>query len=158
MRLFMIVLEFLAFLPPLKKVLDAYYSKQSHTLKRVYLLVILMLPPLVYIDHGHFQPNSVMHGLVLWGVYFMFKGQIEKAVVAMVLAVHFKQMALYFGLPFGIYALALIYKSAKIKHKDSVCKQIGYALYRLILLLIVFILTNLMVFYPILSSSGIPGV
>ena len=106
----MILLEYLAFLPPLKMVLDSYYTKQCQTLKRLYLLVILMLSPLVYIDDGHFQPNSVMHGLVLWGVYFMFKGQIERAVVAMVLAVHFKQMALYFGLPFGVYAIALIYR------------------------------------------------
>ena len=76
-----------------------------------------MLPPLVYIDHGHFQPNSVMHGLVLWGVYFMFRGQIEYAVVAMVLGVHFKQMALYFALPFGVYALMLVWQQSTTKYK-----------------------------------------
>jgi hypothetical protein len=36
----------------------------------------------------------------------MIQGKVEKAVAAMVLAVQFKQMALYFGLPFGVYALA----------------------------------------------------
>jgi hypothetical protein len=74
MRLMMILLEFIFFIPPLQKVLDCYYSKHAPTLRRVYLLVVLMLPSLMYIDHGHFQPNSVMHGFVLWGVFFMFKG------------------------------------------------------------------------------------
>lgn len=59
----------------------------------------------MYVDHGHFQPNSVMHGLVLWGIYFLIKGKIEFSVIAMALALNFKQMALYYGLPFGVYAL-----------------------------------------------------
>lgn len=62
-------------------------------------------PPLMFVDHGHFQPNSMMHGLVLWGIYFLIKGKIEFSVIAMVLALNFKQMALYYGLPFGVYAL-----------------------------------------------------
>lgn len=158
MRVLMIVLELSVFVPALEKVLDAFYSKHTKTLRRVFMLFILMLPPLIYIDHGHFQPNSAMHGLVLWGVYFMFKGQIEYAVVAMVLAVHFKQMALYFGLPFGVYALMQIIKQAQLKHKDSLMSQLVYIVRRVTSLLCVFILTNLVVFYPFIKAQGIPGV
>jgi hypothetical protein len=102
MRLMMIILELIVFVPALMKVLDSYYSKHSLTTRRIFLMLILMIPPLIYIDHGHFQPNSVMHGLVLWAVYFMFRSRIELAVIAMVLAIHFKQMALYFALPFAV--------------------------------------------------------
>lgn len=49
-----------------------------------------------------------MHGLVLWAVYCMLRQKVELAVVFMVLAVNFKQMALYFALPFGVYALTIV--------------------------------------------------
>jgi hypothetical protein len=51
-----------------------------------------------------------MHGLVLWAISFMFEEKADLAVVCMVLAINFKQMALYFALPFGAYALGLIIK------------------------------------------------
>ena len=56
----------------------------------MFLFIILMTPPFIFIDHGHFQPNSVMHGLLLWGVYYMIRGKIEYATVAMALALNFK--------------------------------------------------------------------
>jgi uncharacterized membrane protein len=49
-----------------------------------------------------------MHGLVLWAVYSILRRKIEVAVVFMVLAINFKQMALYFALPFAVFALAII--------------------------------------------------
>ena len=71
-------------------------------------MLVLHLPPLVYIDHGHFQPNQAMHGLVLWAVYSILRQKVELAVVFMVMAVNFKQMALYFALPFAVFALSTI--------------------------------------------------
>ena len=56
-----------------------------------------------------------MHGLVIWAVYYMMREKIEIAVVFMVLAVNFKQMALYFALPFAVYALAIVQNQAKSK-------------------------------------------
>jgi uncharacterized membrane protein len=50
-----------------------------------------------------------MHGLVLFGVWFMMNNKIELAVIAMILAINFKQMALYFAIPFGVFALAKLY-------------------------------------------------
>ena len=58
-----------------------------------------------------------MHGFVLWGVYYIIKDKIELAVIFMVLAVNFKQMALYFAIPFGVFALAKLYKQALIYSK-----------------------------------------
>jgi ALG6, ALG8 glycosyltransferase family len=56
-----------------------------------------------------------MHGLALWGAYFMMTNQLELAVVSMVLALNFKQMALYFGLPFAFFALAKIWNKSADK-------------------------------------------
>lgn len=52
--------------------------------------MIMCLPPIVFIDHGHFQFNQIMLGFVLWGVYFMMIDKIELAVIAMILAINFK--------------------------------------------------------------------
>jgi len=54
------------------------------------LLGFLMTPPLIFVDHGHFQPNSPMHGFVLWATYFLLTDRAALAVVFMVLAVNFK--------------------------------------------------------------------
>ena len=110
MRTALIILELLALVPPLLKLLVALYPKASTTTRRLYLCLYLTLPSLIFVDHGHFQPNSAMHGMVLWAVYFMITARIEWAVVFMVGAVNFKQMALYFGMPFAFMTLGMLYK------------------------------------------------
>lgn len=110
MRTALIILELIALVPPLLKLLVALYPKASTTTRRLYLCLYLTLPSLIFVDHGHFQPNSAMHGMVLWAVYFMITARIEWAVVFMVGAVNFKQMALYFGMPFAFMTLGMLYK------------------------------------------------
>lgn len=58
----------------------------------------------------------------------------------MVLAINFKQMALYFAFPFGVYALALLYK----RHKGSIVK----IAMSIIGLLIVFAITTAVIWSP----------
>jgi ALG6, ALG8 glycosyltransferase family len=100
MRALMILLEFLVFVPAVSKFIDILYKDKPKTIRNVYLLSVMMLPSLIYIDHGHFQPNQVMHGLVIWAIYHIVRERVHAALVCMVMAVHFKQMALYFVLPF----------------------------------------------------------
>lgn len=54
MRALMIVLEFLVFVPAVIKFLDILYKDKPKTLRNVYLLSIMTIPSLIYIDHGHF--------------------------------------------------------------------------------------------------------
>ena len=86
-----------------------------------------------------------MHGLALWGAYFMMKNQIEFAVIAMVLALNFKQMALYFALPFAFFALAKIWNR---KATSGVTSRIVYAATQIAWLGIVFVLTTSIVWLP----------
>jgi hypothetical protein len=60
-----------------------------------------------------------MHGLVLWATYHILVDRIELAVVLMVLAVNFKQNALYFGLPFAFYALSMLWRTASLRYKNN---------------------------------------
>jgi len=47
-----------------------------------------------------------MHGFVLFAIAFAIRGEFIFATISMVLAVNFKQTALYFALPFVIYTFS----------------------------------------------------
>jgi uncharacterized membrane protein len=51
---------------------------------------IYMLPCALFVDHGHYQFNQVMHGFVLAAIACMLWGYLIPAVFFMVLAVCFK--------------------------------------------------------------------
>jgi alpha-1,3-glucosyltransferase len=119
MRASLILIELLILLPALLKLLVVLYPRQSTTTRRLYLLSWLLMPSVIYVDHGHFQPNSVMHGLVLWAVYFMFQRRESLSIVCMVLAVNFKQMALYYAIPFAAMAIGVIWKEVGIRYKGK---------------------------------------
>lgn len=68
----------------------------------------------------------------------MLRGKITGATIAMTLAINFKQMALYFSLPFALYALAMI----------SSRKSIVGTITTILSLLTVFAVTNLLLWSP----------
>jgi len=87
-----------------------------------------------------------MHGLVLWAIAFILQGRIALATVAMVLSINFKQMSLYFALPFGVYALALLFK----RWKGNIVKIITHIGF----LIGVFITTIAVVWSPLIFAGG----
>ena len=54
MRNILIILELVIMVPAVVKLLVLLYPKQSTTTRRLYLLAYLMMPALIYVDHGHF--------------------------------------------------------------------------------------------------------
>lgn len=94
-----------------------------------------------------------MHGLVLWGAYFLLTERIELAVVAMVLAVNFKQMALYFGLPFAVYTLSSLWSKAALRYRGNRLSQLSYVSFRLAILAVVFALTMALLWLPWIKES-----
>jgi hypothetical protein len=54
MRFILIIIELIVFVPAAILVIKTLYSKESKTTQSLYLLVVMSLPPLVYIDHAHF--------------------------------------------------------------------------------------------------------
>jgi alpha-1,3-glucosyltransferase len=73
-------------------------------------------------------------------------------------------MALYFAIPFGVYALAKLFnKAIKISkigntNKYDITKFIIYIITKISILLVVFILSNLIIWYPFIKSDGIEGI
>ena len=153
MRNALIILELLALVPPLLKLLVVLYPKASTTTRRLYLSVYLTIPSLIFVDHGHFQPNSAMHGMVLWAIYFMLTSRLEWAVVFMVSAVNFKQMALYFGMPFAFMTLGLLLKLASQRFKGDKVKMAGYIGLRAIGLVVVFAVTIGVIWFPWIKET-----
>ncbi|GIY44283.1 dolichyl pyrophosphate Man9GlcNAc2 alpha-1,3-glucosyltransferase [Caerostris darwini] len=60
----------------------------------------LLYPGLILIDHGHFHL-----GFTLWAIVFLLCGHDLIGAVFFCLALHYKQMSLYYALPFFCYLL-----------------------------------------------------
>lgn len=74
---------------------------------RAHLLLALMTPGFLLIDHGHFQYNNVMLGLTLWAVASFASKSYVLAVICLFASVCFKQMNLYSIPAFGAALLGL---------------------------------------------------
>lgn len=78
-----------------------------HRLNRViYSALVLLYPAQILIDHGHFQYNCVFMGLTLWAVIMMLKDRHVAASILYMSAICYKQMALYYSLPFFWYIVS----------------------------------------------------
>jgi len=69
------------------------------------LMVMLLQPSMVIIDHGHFQYNCISLGLALFGVVTVVHNWDLVGSVAFTLSLNYKQMELYHALPFFFYLL-----------------------------------------------------
>lgn len=82
------------------------------------VILLLLYPGLILIDHGHFQYNCVSLGLFMWATFFIIA--IENHMLAttcFVLALNYKQMELYHSLPFFIYLLRSCFNDVHQKWK-----------------------------------------
>ncbi|XBW34716.1 hypothetical protein QEN19_000283 [Hanseniaspora menglaensis] len=68
-------------------------------------LIILLQPSLLIIDHGHFQYNGCMLGLVLLTVNNIIDNKLVSACIFFVASLCFKQMSLYFAPVIFVYLL-----------------------------------------------------
>ena len=66
-------------------------------------------------------------------------------------------MALYYGLPFGVYALMMIIQDS-VKSTDNIIGKAIYVSQRIFLLIVVFIGTFIVLYLPFIQSSGLAGV
>ncbi|KAI8148625.1 glycosyl transferase [Fennellomyces sp. T-0311] len=95
MRATVAVSEALIYIPAVWCFGRIVYPEQQK--KYLVVLLILMQPGLIIIDHGHFQFNSVMLGLALWAINCYLIKYYVLGSVFFCLALGFKQMALYYA-------------------------------------------------------------
>ena len=93
---------------------DAYYELNIVERDSLFtLLLVLLNPTIVLIDHGHFQYNCISLGLTQLSAYFLLRNDSIKlkclslSSIFFCLALNYKQMELYHALPFFFYLLGL---------------------------------------------------
>ncbi|EEP76569.1 predicted protein [Uncinocarpus reesii 1704] len=99
MRATVIVSEYLVYIPAIVIFLRRYAREQrvNTWAASVALVAILMQPATMLIDHGHFQYNTVMLGLVVAASESILARRRLWACIFFVAALGFKQMALYYA-------------------------------------------------------------
>jgi alpha-1,3-glucosyltransferase len=64
------------------------------------VLLVLLKPDIILIDHGHFQYNSVALGLIIYSIYCVLTDRLYLCCVLFTLAINTKQMSAYYCLGF----------------------------------------------------------
>ncbi|KAJ3154001.1 Glucosyltransferase-like protein [Geranomyces variabilis] len=113
MRLTALVTEWMIYVPAVVLFANRWVGHGARVKKNALIFLILLQPGLIIIDHGHFQYNSAMLGFTLWTVVALTTGHHFLASVFFVLALNFKQMALFYAIPVFAYLLGTCWQSRK---------------------------------------------
>lgn len=99
MRATVIVSEYLVYIPAVVLFARRYGRLLGVPMwsTSIALIAILMQPGNILVDHGHFQYNTVMLGLMVASVESILTGRLPLACAFFVAALSFKQMALYYA-------------------------------------------------------------
>ncbi|KAJ3280535.1 Glucosyltransferase-like protein, partial [Borealophlyctis nickersoniae] len=105
MRATALATEYLIYVPAVVLFVNRWVGYKNWVAKNVLILLILLQPALMIIDHGHFQYNSAMLGFALWSIMLLCGGHYVAGSVFFCLSLLFKQMALFYALPVFFYLL-----------------------------------------------------
>ncbi|EAU38464.1 conserved hypothetical protein [Aspergillus terreus NIH2624] len=99
MRATVIISEYLIYIPAVVNFLRRYGRMHGVPTwsASIALVAILLQPATILIDHGHFQYNTVMLGLMVASLDAIMAGRMLWACIFFVGALGFKQMALYYA-------------------------------------------------------------
>ena len=109
MRATVMVSEYQVYVPAIVNFLRRYTRMQGvHAWSAsIALVAVLLQPATILIDHGHFQYNTVMLGLVVASLDAIMAGRMLWACIFFVGALGFKQMALYYAPVMFAYLLGV---------------------------------------------------
>ncbi|KAL1963399.1 hypothetical protein VTN77DRAFT_8415 [Rasamsonia byssochlamydoides] len=99
MRATVLVSEYLVYIPAVVVFIRRYTRLHGVPAwsATIALVAILLQPATILIDHGHFQYNTVMLGLVVASLESILTGRLPLTCIFFVAALGFKQMALYYS-------------------------------------------------------------
>lgn len=145
MRATVIASEYLVYVPAVVTFLRRYTRMHGvHAWSAsIALVAILLQPATILIDHGHFQYNTVMLGLMVASLDAILAGRMLWACIFFVGALGFKQMALYYAPVMFAYLL-------------GVCVFPGFPrirVFRLINISLVTLVAFALLFAPLLLSA-----
>ncbi|KAE8914427.1 putative dolichyl pyrophosphate Man9GlcNAc2 alpha-1,3-glucosyltransferase [Phytophthora fragariae] len=117
MRTSVLLCDVVLFIPAVYCVARAIYGGEQWTRRTAFLLLILLQPAILLIDHGHFQYNNVCLGFTALSVALIMQGHEFLGSISYCLALNFKQMALYYAPVFGVFLLSrCIYRKMCLLH------------------------------------------
>ncbi|CAK0834200.1 unnamed protein product [Prorocentrum cordatum] len=107
MRASVVLSDLLVYLPGCACAVGGFaHEKETSAARTAALLSLWLLPPLVLIDHGHFQYNGVCFGLCLAAAGCVARGRVLLGSVLFTSGLLFKQIALYYAPAFFFGILA----------------------------------------------------
>ena len=119
----------------------------------IVLFLILINPLMIIIDHGHFQFNNVMHGFFILSVLFLFSENYILAIIFYSFCVNFKQMGLYYAIPFPLYVIKKLFFETKNNNNNIIISIIYIIIYGIITSI-----TNIIIYLPWLKAQKIQDV
>ncbi|ETN22969.1 hypothetical protein, variant [Phytophthora nicotianae INRA-310] len=117
MRSSVLLCDIALFIPAILYMARALYGNEQWRRRTTFVLLILLQPAILLIDHGHFQYNNVCLGFTALGVALILQGHEFLGSICYCLALNFKQMALYYAPSFGVFLLArCLYRKMCVLH------------------------------------------
>lgn len=133
MRFSVLLVDILFLFPPI-----ILLSRElNKNLGSLLVLTVLFKPDLILIDHGHFQYNSLILGLILLSFYFLLKKKYYSICICYTIAIHSKQMAVYYSLAFFASLIGLTIKQYNHKRLKIITELLKYGLIVIIVSLII---------------------
>lgn len=149
MRISVILVEAIFLFPAVYLTAQLSLASEKFTISNHYILLVLIAfllkPDIVLIDHGHFQYNSLILGLILGAFYCLKTKNYYLCCLLFTIAIHAKQMAVYYALAFFAGLIGSVikdYKGNNIKIISMLIKFAVIVLSTSLLIWLPFIITN----------------
>ncbi len=149
MRLSVLFVEMI-FLFPAIYLLAQQFTHTQYTITRRYtslvLLSLLIKPDIILVDHGHFQYNSLILGLILSAFYCLLNKNYYICCLLFTIAIHSKQMAVYYALAFFAGLIGKVINDYRMNHLKIIGEILKFA--------IIVITVSLIIWLPFIITGS----
>ena len=140
MRFTVLLVDCVFLLPPI----ILLCKEVNRSLTSLLILVVLFKPDAILIDHGHFQYNSLILGLILLSFYFLLQKKYTLVCICYTITIHSKQMAVYYSLAFFAALIGLTIQEHKHNRTKLLIQILKFGL--------IVLIVSLLVWFPWINS------
>lgn len=128
MRFTSLLTDLIFLMPSLYLLLNllSFSKSKSIPIFNMSLLVLYLKPDQILVDHGHFQYNSLMLGLIIYALYCMLTKKYYVCCVFFTIALNCKQMSFYYAFGFLFGLIGLTYQQYKRRIQKFIVQLIIY--------------------------------
>lgn len=122
MRLTVLIVDCLFIFPAVYLICNKWspIRYRNKPLFNALIFIILIKPDQILIDHGHFQYNCLMLGLILYSFYFLINEYRYLCCFCFTIAINCKLMSVYFSLAFMAGLIGLVFKKYGWQRKSKI--------------------------------------